>query len=111
LCDFIFEEEKMKKRMIPLMSILLLVVLTGSLLASCGTSSSSASSSSGSSASNGQALMQDRCTVCHSLTRVVSAGKTADQWKVTVDRMINQGAQLTPQEEQTLIDYLAQNYK
>ncbi len=28
----------------------------------------------------------------------------------SVDRMINRGAQLTPQEEQTLIDYLAKNY-
>jgi len=36
---------------------------------------------------------------------------TADQWKTTVDQMINRGAQLNPQEEQTLITYLAQNYK
>jgi hypothetical protein len=28
-----------------------------------------------------------------------------------VDRMINKGAQLSPTEEQTLINYLAQNYK
>jgi hypothetical protein len=28
-----------------------------------------------------------------------------------VDRMINKGAQLSSTEEQTLIDYLAQNYK
>ena len=101
----------MKKRIIPLISIILLVVLGGTLLASCGSSGTAASNSSAGSAAAGQALMQDRCSVCHSLTRVVSAQKTADQWKITVDRMINQGAQLTSQEEQTLIDYLAQNYK
>jgi hypothetical protein len=54
--------------------------------------------------------MQDRCSVCHSLDRVISAHHTAAEWKVTVDRMVNRGAQLTPQEEQTLIDYLAKNY-
>ena len=54
--------------------------------------------------------MQERCTVCHSSTRVVSAHHTAAEWKVTVDRMIARGAKLTQPEEQTLIDYLAQNY-
>jgi mono/diheme cytochrome c family protein len=105
------EYQRMKKPIIPLISLLLLIILAGTLLASCGSGSPSATSPSGSSSSNGQALMQDRCSVCHSLDRVTSAHHTADEWKVTVDRMINRGAQLTPQEEQTLIDYLAQNYK
>jgi cytochrome c-type biogenesis protein CcmH/NrfF len=55
--------------------------------------------------------MQQRCTVCHSANRVTSAHHTAADWKNTVDRMINKGAQLSSTEEQTLIDYLAQNYK
>ncbi len=63
------------------------------------------------SATDGQTLMQQRCSVCHSLDRITSAHKTADQWKTTVERMISHGAQLSPQEEQILIDYLAQNYK
>jgi mono/diheme cytochrome c family protein len=100
----------MNKRMISLISILLLIVLAGTLLASCGSSSSPATTSSGGS-SDGQTLMQTRCSVCHSVDRVTSAHKTADQWKTTADRMISHGAQLTPQEEQTLIDYLTQNYK
>lgn len=103
----------MTKRIFFLINFLLLIVLTGALLASCGSGSSTASSSSGGSgsASNAQALMQDRCSVCHSLNRVVSAHHTAAEWKITVDRMVNQGAQLTSQEEQTLINFLAQNYK
>jgi cytochrome c-type biogenesis protein CcmH/NrfF len=104
------EDKKMTKRMISFINILLLIVLAATLLASCGSSSSPAPSSSGGS-SAGQTLMQTRCSVCHSLQRVTSVHKTADQWKSTVDRMINNGAQLTSQEEQTLIDYLAQNYK
>jgi hypothetical protein len=55
--------------------------------------------------------MQERCSVCHSLVRITSSHKTADQWKATVERMITHGAQLSAQEEQTLVDYLAQNYK
>ena len=124
----------MKKRMISFIIILLLIVLAGILLAGCGSSSStpvssgasiSTPASSGSSPStpasssgttagstaDGQTLMQQRCTVCHSTGRITSAHMTAAQWQATVDKMINNGAQLTPQEEQTLVTYLAQNYK
>jgi quinohemoprotein amine dehydrogenase len=87
-----------------------MVLLAGALLASCRPTSPSATSPS-SSISSGQTLMQQRCSVCHSLSRIETTHKTTDQWKTTVDRMISHGAQLTPQEEQTLIDYLAQNYK
>jgi len=55
--------------------------------------------------------MQQRCSVCHSLTRIETAHKTAEQWKTTADRMISNGALLTPEEEQILVEYLAQNYK
>ena len=99
----------MNKRIIPLISIMILIILAGILLASCGSSSPAASSSGGS--SGGQALMQTRCSVCHSVSRITSTHKTADQWKTTVDRMINNGARLSAQEEQTLVTYLAQNYK
>jgi hypothetical protein len=103
----------MKNRIVSLISILLLITLVGTLLASCGSSSSptTANTSSSSSNSAGQVLMQERCSICHPLDRVTSAHKSATEWKITVDRMIGHGAQLTPQEEQTLIDYLASNYK
>jgi cytochrome c5 len=103
----------MNKRMISFVSILLLIVLAGALLASCGSSSKPASApapSGGGSTADGQTLMQTRCSVCHSLDRVTSAHKTAAQWKTTVDRMINNGAQLSPSEEQVLVNYLAQTY-
>ena len=106
----------MSKRTLFFISIFFLVLLAGALLASCGPTSAPATSipsSGGNTGStiDGQALMQQRCSVCHSLSRIDTAHKTADQWKTTVDRMISNGAQLTSQEEQTLIDYLAQNYK
>jgi len=98
----------MNKHTNSIISLLLLTLLMGTLLASCG--SSNTSSSSGSS-SDGQTLMQERCSVCHSTDRITSAHKTATEWTTTVERMINHGAQLTSQEQQTLIDYLAANYK
>jgi mono/diheme cytochrome c family protein len=103
----------MIKRLFPLVSIVLIVILVGTLLSACGSGSSSptvSSSAAGGSSANGLALMQQRCSACHSLSRVTSVQKTAAQWKSTVDRMVNNGAQLNPAEEQTLVNYLAQNY-
>jgi competence protein ComEA len=54
--------------------------------------------------------MDAQCGRCHSLSRVTSKTKTAAEWKITVDRMITHGANLTPEQEQALIDYLAKNY-
>lgn len=99
----------MNKHTISLMSIRLLTLLIGTLLASCGTNNTTPASSSGS--SDGQTLMQERCSVCHSTDRINSAHKTADLWTATVERMLSHGAQLNSQEQQTLIDYLAENYK
>jgi hypothetical protein len=102
------------KRITSFISLLLLLIVSTILLASCkssaGTPAASATSS-GSSVSAGEALMQSRCSVCHSVSRIKSAHHTADEWKTTVERMISKGARLTSQEEQTLVDYLAQNYK
>jgi len=96
----------MKKQNISFIIIFLVILIVGMLLESCG-SNTPTSSSSG----DGQTLMQGRCSVCHSLDRVLSAHKTTDQWTVTVQRMVSHGAQLTAQEQQTLIEYLAANYK
>ena len=99
----------MNKRTISIISALLMIMLVGVLLASCRSGNATATASS--SSSDGQALMQDRCSVCHSTDRITSAHKTAAEWTTTVQKMINHGAQLTSQEQQTLIDYLAANYK
>jgi cytochrome c5 len=60
---------------------------------------------------DGQALVESRCTACHTLDRVKSAHKTEAQWKETVDRMISKGAQLNADEEQAVVQYLANTYK
>jgi cytochrome c5 len=103
----------MNKRTTSPISILLLVLLVGTFLAACGADQTPAASTGNQPATttlDGQTLLQERCTVCHSLDRVTSAHKTADQWTTTVERMVGKGAQLDAQEKQTLIDYLAQTY-
>jgi mono/diheme cytochrome c family protein len=100
----------MKSKSISTISIFFLFLVLGIFLVSCGTTTSTPASSGGSTL-DGQTLMQQRCSVCHSLDRVTSAQKTLDQWTVSVNRMIAHGAQLSPQEEQTLVAYLAANYK
>jgi hypothetical protein len=58
----------------------------------------------------GEALLQERCTACHTLDRVMRAGHTALGWEQTVDRMVKRGAELNDEERTVLIDYLAQTY-
>jgi len=102
----------MSKRTLSVIIIVSFVLMLCILLAACGASSKNTPTPFPSGGNlDGQTLMQQRCSVCHSLDRVTSAHKTADEWKTTVDRMIRHGAHLSPQEEQTLVEYLAQNYK
>jgi cytochrome c5 len=75
------------------------------------TSGKTSSTGSSSVTADGKTLMQKRCSVCHSLDRVITAHKTSAEWTTTVNRMISHGAQLNTQEKQTLIDYLAATYK
>jgi mono/diheme cytochrome c family protein len=58
----------------------------------------------------GEVLLQERCTVCHTLDRVMRAGHSALGWEQTVDRMVKRGAELNDEERTVLIDYLAQTY-
>jgi len=56
------------------------------------------------------ALLQQRCTVCHTLDRVKNSRMTPVQWDQTVALMIGKGAQLTDAEKQALVEYLAETY-
>jgi cytochrome c5 len=98
-----------------IIGIILLALAAGVILAACGTSSSPATSApatsgNASSSLDGQALLQQRCSVCHSVNRVTAAHKSTDQWTNTVNRMVANGAQLSAPETRTLIDYLAKNF-
>jgi cytochrome c5 len=59
---------------------------------------------------DGQAMLQDRCTRCHSLSRVEGASKSEDAWRTTVERMVGYGAVLSTAELEDLVQYLAETY-
>lgn len=59
---------------------------------------------------DGEAMLQDRCTRCHSLSRVMGASKTAEAWRTTVERMVQYGAVLSAEELDALVQYLAETY-
>ena len=56
---------------------------------------------------DGNALVNERCTVCHSRDRIDNATHDRAGWQATVDRMISYGAQLNADERQAVIDYLS----
>jgi cytochrome c-type biogenesis protein CcmH/NrfF len=85
----------------------LVVLIVFSSACSSGSSNTTPSSTS---ALDGATLVQERCSVCHPLTRVESANHTAAEWKTIVNTMISRGAQLTPEEETAVVNFLAANY-
>jgi hypothetical protein len=103
----------LKRFAVPILLVLLAALLVP-LLAACGTKTGSPSTkadpSGTTSTLDGQTLVEQRCTVCHSLRQVTQARKTEQGWRQTVQRMVSYGAQLNQQEEQVVIQYLAQTY-
>jgi hypothetical protein len=58
----------------------------------------------------GKTLLEERCTECHDLSRVTSKSKTLEEWRITVERMVNKGSDLDMDEQEMLIKYLADTY-
>jgi cytochrome c2 len=55
------------------------------------------------------ALVETRCTVCHTRERIdnkAAGGAVRAAWVVTIDKMIYYGAQLNADEREALIEYL-----
>jgi hypothetical protein len=76
------------------------------LLAACGSQGGSAATDT----LDGQALVEERCSECHPLTRVTEARKTQAEWQSTVERMVAQGARLNEEEQRAVVEYLAETY-
>jgi len=95
----------MNKNRTFLLIIIVIVLLTGSLLASCGRSVTPSAGTTG-----GKELFTSRCSACHSLSRATSLHQNSAGWTTTVQNMVAKGAKLNAQEQQLVIDYLAQTY-
>jgi competence protein ComEA len=51
-------------------------------------------------------LIQNTCSECHGLETVVSTALTSEKWRTTVVKMVKKGATLSPEEIDTVVDYL-----
>lgn len=56
----------------------------------------------------GRALLNGRCIDCHSAETSTNKTKTLAEWEITIDRMIQKGAQVSPEERDILAAYLAE---
>ena len=59
---------------------------------------------------DGNALIDERCTVCHTRERIDMQDKDEEGWTETVDRMISYGADLDSAERQAVINYLVETH-
>ena len=59
---------------------------------------------------DGKEIATNSCQACHKLTNLTSAHKSVDEWRETVQLMMDRGADVPPDKVQTLIQYLAKNF-
>lgn len=53
-----------------------------------------------------QALIEDRCSECHTADRVFNASYDREGWVDIFDEMIEKGADVSPEEKEIMIDWL-----
>lgn len=56
------------------------------------------------------ALLQEHCAACHTIDTVTAQNKTADEWAETMDRMIDHGLQISPEDNKKVTDFLVAHY-
>ncbi len=59
---------------------------------------------------DGKAIATENCQACHKLTNLTKAHKSLDDWKDTVQLMIDRGANVPADKVDTLVQYLAKNF-
>lgn len=55
----------------------------------------------------GKALVQSACTQCHGIDVIVRQPRSRDDWTEVVSRMVGNGAQLSDEDYNQVIQYLA----
>src|SRR5205823_2144350 len=59
----------------------------------------------------GKAIVLEKCTVCHDLSRVRQHLATPEEWADTLGAMENEGLMLNEEEFATVLRYLARNFR
>ncbi len=88
------------------------LIVTGALLFSltaCGGGSSGSTGDAGGrdTSDPAKAVVDSKCSLCHSLDRVYSATKTKAEWETTVTRMKSNGLVITDSEYTQVIEFLS----
>lgn len=60
----------------------------------------------GTASTEGEALVSEKCSQCHSIDRVDAAVKDQAGWQATVDRMVRNGMEATGAEKATIVEWL-----
>ena len=60
--------------------------------------------------SKAKSVVESRCSTCHGLAQVQAAKYDQAGWESVVKRMVGNGAQLTAEQQQLAVQYLAQAY-
>ncbi|PWU10644.1 MAG: hypothetical protein C5B51_03940 [Terriglobia bacterium] len=58
----------------------------------------------------GRELVEDVCTYCHSLAKLAGQELTQEEWRDLIKGMIFEGAPVTDDEFQLIVEYLAKHY-
>ena|ERR1700733_9352524 len=58
----------------------------------------------------GKKLVEDICSLCHEWQRVKSQELTKEEWSGVIKGMISEGAPVTDEEFNLIVEYLAKNY-
>jgi len=58
----------------------------------------------------GKDLVEASCSICHDLARVVSLGRSREEWVSVTEDMVERGLPLTAEEIQAIVSYLTANY-
>jgi hypothetical protein len=59
---------------------------------------------------DGKAIALASCQICHRLTNLTNAHKSLDDWRATVETMMDRGANVPQDKLETLVQYLAKNF-
>ncbi len=58
----------------------------------------------------GKAVVQTACAQCHSIDVITNQSRSREEWTDVVSRMIGNGAQLSDDDYNLVIEYLATHY-
>jgi len=58
----------------------------------------------------GKQMVASICSGCHTLGNVVTQRRSSEEWAQTVNEMISRGAQIFPEEVDTMVSYLGEHF-